>query len=507
MEQTPNLQLPYIMPSQAQKHVTHNEAIRTLDALVQLAVLDRDLSTPPGSPAEGDRYLVAAGGSAAWAGEDDNIAAWQDGAWAFLAPRIGWLVWVVDEMRLLSFDGAVWADAAVHSINPALLVGVNTTADTTDRLAVKSPASLFDQESGDHRLKINKAAAGDTASVLFQSGYSGRAEFGLAGDDNWHVKVSPDGAAWVEALNVDAATGRVRLPAALALSDDNQIVAKRHVREMLTANRTYYVRSDGSNSNSGLADTAGGAFLTIQKAWNVIVTLDLAGFTATINIGTGTFTAGLSAAVAPVGGNVIVNGNGAANTTISVTGGNAIINQALCNITVQNIRLQTTTSGAGLRALGVGAKITLGAGVTFGANADADMWAQGGIISGGGNAYTKTGNTAAALFCVARRPDRNVQRHRHRYRHTGLQRWVCACDRSFRHQRFRHDFQRSGDRRSLQLDAQLGRQYVRRRRVLLPRQRGRHGNDRIVRMIGCSRRSVCRPRKRLSGQASSSCEA
>ncbi len=43
MEQSANLQLPYIMPSQAQKHVTHNEAIRTLDALVQLAVLDRDL--------------------------------------------------------------------------------------------------------------------------------------------------------------------------------------------------------------------------------------------------------------------------------------------------------------------------------------------------------------------------------------------------------------------------------------------------------------------------------
>ena len=36
MENSANLQLPYIMPSQAQKHVTHNEAVRTLDALVQL---------------------------------------------------------------------------------------------------------------------------------------------------------------------------------------------------------------------------------------------------------------------------------------------------------------------------------------------------------------------------------------------------------------------------------------------------------------------------------------
>ncbi len=91
MEQTPNLQLPYIMPSQAQKHVTHNEAIRALDGLVQLAVIDRDLAAPPASPADGDRYIVAAPGTAGWSGRDDLIAAWQDGAWAFLPPRSGWL--------------------------------------------------------------------------------------------------------------------------------------------------------------------------------------------------------------------------------------------------------------------------------------------------------------------------------------------------------------------------------------------------------------------------------
>src|SRR5690606_37685299 len=148
------------MPSQAQKHVTHNEAIRTLDALVQLGVLDRDLSTPPALPVDGDRYLVASVGTDAWAGKDGKVAAWHDGAWAVLAPKAGWLVWVADEDRLLGFDGMAWMDAAVHSVNPAPLVGVNATADATNRLAVRSPASLFDEEAGDHRLKINKAAAG-----------------------------------------------------------------------------------------------------------------------------------------------------------------------------------------------------------------------------------------------------------------------------------------------------------------------------------------------------------
>src|SRR5690606_18434255 len=61
MFQTPNLKLPYIAPAQAQKHVTHNEAIRALDALVHIAVEDRDLPEPPADPADGARYIVAEG--------------------------------------------------------------------------------------------------------------------------------------------------------------------------------------------------------------------------------------------------------------------------------------------------------------------------------------------------------------------------------------------------------------------------------------------------------------
>lgn len=90
MSETTKLQLPFLAASQAQKHVTHNEALLMLDALLHLEVLDRHLSTPPSTPAESDRYIVAAGASGAWAGEDGNIAAWQDGVWRFYEPQIGW---------------------------------------------------------------------------------------------------------------------------------------------------------------------------------------------------------------------------------------------------------------------------------------------------------------------------------------------------------------------------------------------------------------------------------
>jgi hypothetical protein len=208
-DESPNLHLPYILPSQAQKHVTHNEAIRMLDGVVQLSVRDRDLGSPPGSPVDGDRYIVAAPASAGWSGHGGHIAMWQDGAWAFALPLAGWLAWIEDETLLVVFDGADWTEAAVASVNPVEMVGINTTADATNRLSLKSDASLFDNEGDDHRLKINKASAGHTASLLFQTGYSGRAELGTAGDDHFRIKVSSDGSTWRTAVSVDPATGNV----------------------------------------------------------------------------------------------------------------------------------------------------------------------------------------------------------------------------------------------------------------------------------------------------------
>jgi len=68
MSTSTHLLLPYVLAAQAQKHVTVNEALRLLDGLLQLAVLDRHLTTPPASPADGDRYIVASGATGAWSG-------------------------------------------------------------------------------------------------------------------------------------------------------------------------------------------------------------------------------------------------------------------------------------------------------------------------------------------------------------------------------------------------------------------------------------------------------
>jgi len=211
-DQTPSLNLPFIMPSQAQKHVTHNQALEILDAVVQLSVIDADASAPPSTPSEGDRHIVGPSPSGAWTGHEAEIAVARPGGWVFVAPAAGWLAWAQADARLMVFDGDAWISTIDAAINPAPLVGVNAIADLTNRLAVASDASLFTHAGDDHRLKINKAAAGDTASILFQTGFSGRAEFGLAGDNAWRLKTSVDGATWTEAIHADTA-GHVSFPA------------------------------------------------------------------------------------------------------------------------------------------------------------------------------------------------------------------------------------------------------------------------------------------------------
>lgn len=208
-ETTPRLALPLIAPSQAQKHVTHNEALSRLDDIVQLAVASHLTAAPPASPSAGERHIVAAGATGIFAGHVGEIATFEDG-WRFVAPSPGWLAWSEDGGLLLAYHDGSWIDAAAL---PALaILGVNATADPYNRLVVASASSLFTHEGYDHRMKLNKAAAGATASLIFQTDWSGRAEFGLAGGDDFSIKVSPDGGAWYTALTIDRATGEVSLP-------------------------------------------------------------------------------------------------------------------------------------------------------------------------------------------------------------------------------------------------------------------------------------------------------
>lgn len=213
MTVTAHLKLPNILPGQAQKHITHNEALAILDGLAQLVVLDRDLAAPPPAPATGDRYIVAASPTGAWAAKATQIAIWDGADWVFHVPEAGWLAYLADEKGLVAFTGSVWAPS-VGLDGKVPTLGINAAADGTNRLSVKADGALLSHDdvtpgTGDMRLKLNKSATARTASHLFQTGFSGRAEIGLTGDDKFHLKLSADGTAWADVLVADPATGRI----------------------------------------------------------------------------------------------------------------------------------------------------------------------------------------------------------------------------------------------------------------------------------------------------------
>ncbi len=217
MSNTTKLLLPQIQAAQAQKHITHNEALQRLDVMVQAGVIDRDLSAPPGSPGEGASYLIGATPTGVWSGKQNQLAAWQNGTWEFYQPNEGWLVWVEDENRLLVWDGGAWAEVSSGGggSETASKFGINTTADLTNRLSVKTDAVLLSHDdvtpgTGDIRVKLDKSLPTNTASFLFQDNFSGRAEIGLTGDNDFHFKVSSDGSSWHEGLVIDKDNGGLK---------------------------------------------------------------------------------------------------------------------------------------------------------------------------------------------------------------------------------------------------------------------------------------------------------
>jgi hypothetical protein len=209
------LGLPLVAAAQAQKHVTHNEALLLLDALAQIAALTRS-TAPPASPVEGERRLVAPPATGAFAGHEGTLALFVDGAWRFLAPQPGWLAWLADERRVLVHDGTDWVDAPARHADR---FGVAATPDATNRLAVASAAALFSHAGAGMQLKLNKASAADTGALKFQTNWSGRAEFGLAGDDDIRLKVSADGALWREAMRASRASAAITFPFGVAAGD------------------------------------------------------------------------------------------------------------------------------------------------------------------------------------------------------------------------------------------------------------------------------------------------
>lgn len=218
-DQSARLALPYLAAGQMQKHVTLNEALTRLDALVQATAVSRTVAVQPAAPVDGDLHILPAGAegpdwSALSAGDLVRVEA---GAWTVVDTPEGALVFVVDPGEFVVRRDGEWTllGETLRRLGPLDRLGLGTGADADNPFAAKLNKALWTAREaasggdGDLRLTLNKETASDVLSLLFQSGYGGRAELGLVGDDDLVLNVSPDGGVWRNAFSVDRATGRM----------------------------------------------------------------------------------------------------------------------------------------------------------------------------------------------------------------------------------------------------------------------------------------------------------
>lgn len=221
-EQSARLALRYLAAGQMQSHVTINETLTRLDALVQCAVQSRSRADQPTEPADGHLYILPDDATGAdWSDRTAGDMVRQEaGHWDRVAVTNGQMVFVIDEARLVVWRDDSWQpfEASLSELQNLALLGVGTTADATNPLSAKLNTVLFTARTaaeggdGDLRFKVNKETSGDTASVLFQAGYVAHGELGLLGNDALSLRVSPDGLSYLDGLVIRNTDAAVSLP-------------------------------------------------------------------------------------------------------------------------------------------------------------------------------------------------------------------------------------------------------------------------------------------------------
>jgi len=145
MSATTNLRLPYLLPAQSQKHVTVNESLRILDALVQGRVESFGDTIPPENPVDGTVYIPGSGATGAWHQFDFNVVYYVDGAWVKIPPKTGWSFYIISEDVVRTYQGPpiFWRQVtARQQITSNKTIQVNSASTSTNPDGL-TPESAF----------------------------------------------------------------------------------------------------------------------------------------------------------------------------------------------------------------------------------------------------------------------------------------------------------------------------------------------------------------------------
>lgn len=122
------LGLPFLQGAQAQKHVTVNEALTTLDALTNMVLQSITTATPPATPEESQCYFVPGSPTGDWVNEAGKIAHLFNGGWRFVTPLTGMRAWLADESRAVFWNGSDWQSQIIATAPNGATTGHDAVA-------------------------------------------------------------------------------------------------------------------------------------------------------------------------------------------------------------------------------------------------------------------------------------------------------------------------------------------------------------------------------------------
>jgi Protein of unknown function (DUF2793) len=159
------LKLPLLAAAQAQKEVTHNEALVLADIAVQPVVQAVGPATVPTSPTLGQCWIVGSAPTGAWAGRVGHIAAWTKGGWRFVAPFEGMQAWSILDGQMARRTATDWTIGA-QTASTLSIGGQQVVAARQQRVAVPSGGATIDSQA---RAAIAAIIAGLESHGLFSA--------------------------------------------------------------------------------------------------------------------------------------------------------------------------------------------------------------------------------------------------------------------------------------------------------------------------------------------------
>ncbi|HEY0625484.1 MAG TPA: DUF2793 domain-containing protein [Allosphingosinicella sp.] len=163
-EATARFTLPFILPGQAQKELSHNEALVRIDAISHAASEGPPATDPPPAPDEGQCWVVADPATGAWSGHGKSLAVWTGGGWRFLDPQPGMLVWNKELGVWMHFDGAAWINGGLPA-TAFYVAGQQVVGQRQPPVPSPSGGTIIDQEA--------RAAIGEITAALMSHGLIG----------------------------------------------------------------------------------------------------------------------------------------------------------------------------------------------------------------------------------------------------------------------------------------------------------------------------------------------